>query len=177
MLSHRYKKWRIESGVKQGIKMIKKSYLFLDTITNKIDIKGRVSIPADYRLIFEEKQTELILYRSFKYPCIEGCTSDLLENLANKIDAVFDDFSLEQDNLTSLIYADSKIFVPDSTGRISLTPKLITHAQLSDVAAFVGKGKTFQIWQPTLLEQHLEGVRKKAFQNPPTLSKKGEENL
>ena len=154
--------------------MVKKSCLFLDTITNKIDTKGRVSIPADYRSILDERQVELVLYRSFLHPCIEGCTADLLEQMAGTIDQTFDTFSKEQDDLTALIFADSKVFVPDSTGRISLTPKLLSHARLSDSAVFVGKGKTFQIWQPALWEDSLLKIRQRAFQEPLTLSRKTE---
>ncbi len=154
--------------------MFKKSYLFLDTIINKIDTKGRVSIPSDYRFILENSQVELILYRSFLHPCIEGCTADLLEQMAGAINQALDTFSIEQDDITSLIFADSKIFSTDSTGRISLTPKLLSHAQLTDTAVFVGKGKTFQIWQPHLFETYLEKLRQKAFRNPPNLTCKME---
>ena len=154
--------------------MVKKSCLFLDTITNKIDTKGRVSIPADYRVILDEKQTELVLYRSFTQPCIEGCTAELLEHIAGDIDQAFDTFSKEQNELTTLIYADSKTFQFDSTGRISLTTKLMAHAELTDSAVFVGKGKTFQIWHPDLFDEYMKNLRQKAGQNPLTLSRKTE---
>ncbi len=149
--------------------MVKKSCLFLDTIVNKIDTKGRVSIPADYRCILDERQVELVLYRSFIHPCIEGCTAGLLEQMVGDINQTYDTFSQEQDDLTSLIFADSKLFIPDSTGRISLTPKLLTHAQLTDTAVFVGKGKTFQIWHPALFDAHYESLRQRAVQNPPRI--------
>lgn len=124
--------------------MVKKSCLFLDTIVNKIDTKGRVSIPADYRSILDERQVELVLYCSFLHPCIEGCTADLLEQMAGTIDRTFDTFSKEQDDLTALIFADSKVFVPDSTGRISLTPKLLSHARYRTAPSLSEKEKLFK---------------------------------
>ncbi len=85
----------------------------------------------------------------------------LLEKMAINIEQSFSYFSREQDALTSLIYSESKIFTLDSTGRISLTPKLIDYTHLSDSAVFVGKGRTFQIWQPALLEKQNTQLRTK----------------
>ena len=65
---------------------MRKTFLFMDTITNKVDSKGRVSLPADYRAIVKELDSEIICYRSLTAPCIEGCTEDLLEKLAAEIE-------------------------------------------------------------------------------------------
>lgn len=129
------------------------SLLFLDTIYGKIDAKGRVSIPADYRAVIEAKKSELILYASLSAPCIEGVCLSVLEQMADKIDDTFGLFSEQQSDLTSLIFSQAKVFQPDSTGRILLTPKLLQHAQLTDSAVFIGRGKTFQLWNPQLYEK------------------------
>ena len=81
---------------------MRKSYLFLDTIANKVDAKGRVSLPADYRTILKELSTDVVCYRSLNSPCIEGCTEDLLEKLATDIENSTDFFSETQDDLTLL---------------------------------------------------------------------------
>lgn len=47
--------------------------------------------------------TELILYASFKHPCLEGMTGDMLEVLAQGIYEQYDMFSEEESDLTSLI--------------------------------------------------------------------------
>lgn len=130
----------------------RKYSLFLDTTLNKVDAKGRVSIPADFRALLEQKETQLTAFRSFSQPCIECRTSEMMEKMANDIENSFDAFSDEQDNLTDLIFADAKEFPFDSTGRIVLTDKLLKHAGITDKALFVGKGKTFQIWNPETYE-------------------------
>lgn len=71
---------------------MRKTFLFLDTIANKVDAKGRVSLPADYRAIVKELSTEIVCYRSLTSPCIEGCTEDLLEKLATDIENSTDFF-------------------------------------------------------------------------------------
>ena len=129
------------------------SSLFLDTIYGKVDAKGRVSIPADYRAVVDTQKSELVLYASPSFPCIEGVCLSVFEQMADKIDDTFGLFSEQQSDWTSLIFSQAKVFQPDSTGRILLTPKLLTHAQLTDSAVFIGRGKTFQLWNPQLYEK------------------------
>lgn len=148
---------------------MRKTFLFLDTIANKVDAKGRVSLPADYRAIVKELSTEIVCYRSLTSPCIEGCTEDLLEKLATDIENSTDFFSETQDDLTNLIFGDAKRFTFDSTGRIMLTEKLIKHAEITDTAVFVGKGRKFQIWSEENWAKEEERLREKVRQNRPSL--------
>ena len=148
---------------------MRKIFLFMDTIINKVDAKGRVSLPSDYRSIVKELSTEIVCYRSLNAPCIEGCLEDTLEKLATEIENSTDFFSETQDNLTNLIFGDAKRFTFDSTGRISLTEKLLKHAQITDTAVFVGKGRKFQIWNPENWEKEEKRIRAEVMKNRPSL--------
>lgn len=145
----------------------------MDTVINKVDTKGRVSLPADYRAIVKELSTEIVCYRSLTSPCIEGCTEELLDKLATDIETSLDFFSQEQDDLTSIIFGDAKRFQFDSTGRVVLTEKLMKHAGIMDTAVFVGKGKKFQIWNLENWEKEEQRIREAVLKNRPTL-KSGE---
>lgn len=155
---------------------MRKTFLFLDTVYNKVDTKGRVSLPADYRSIVKELNSEIVCYRSLTAPCIEGCVEDLLEKLASEIETSTDFFSQTQDDLTNLIFGDAKRFTFDSTGRIVLSEKLLKHANITDTAVFVGKGRKFQIWSPENWEQEEKRIREQVLKNRPVLnaSKVGE---
>lgn len=155
---------------------MRKSFLFLDTITNKVDAKGRVSLPSDYRAIVKELSTEIVCYRSLTAPCIEGCTEDLLEKLATDIENSTDFFSETQDDLTNLIFGDAKRFTFDSTGRIVLTEKLLKHAEIKDNAVFVGKGRKFQIWSEENWIKEETRIREKIKNSRPCLKIKEENN-
>ena len=157
---------------------MRKTFLFMDTITNKVDAKGRVSLPSDYRSIVKETESEIVCYRSLTSPCIEGCLEDMLEKLASEIENSNDFFSQEQDDLTNLIFGDAKRFLFDSTGRIVLSDKLLAHAGITDSAVFVGKGRKFQIWSPENWAKEEAKVRERIMQNRPVLSpqKKGDNN-
>jgi len=142
----------------------------MDTVFNKVDSKGRVSLPADYRAIVKELGSEIVCYRSLVSPCIEGCAEDLLEKLAAEIEDSNDFFSQTQDDLTNLIFGDAKRFVFDSTGRIVLTDKLLKHAGIKDVAVFVGKGRKFQIWSPENWEKEEARIRAEVLKKRPVLN-------
>ena len=144
----------------------------MDTINNKVDGKGRVSLPSDYRAIVKELSSEIVCYRSLSLPCIEGCLEETLDKLASDIETSTDFFSETQDNLTNLIFGDAKRFAFDSTGRITLTEKLLKHAQITTEAVFVGKGRKFQIWNPENWEKEEAKIRAEALKNRPSLRTK-----
>ena len=100
----------------------------------------------------------------------------MLEKLAAEIETSTDFFSQTQDDLTNLIFGDAKRFTFDSTGRIVLSEKLLKHANITDTAVFVGKGRKFQIWSPENWEQEEKRIREQVLKNRPVLnaSKVGE---
>lgn len=148
---------------------MRKTFLFMDTVINKVDAKGRVSLPSDYRAIVKETSNEIVCYRSLTSPCIEGCLEDLLDKLASDMENSLDFFSQEQDELTNLVFGDAKRYPFDSTGRIMLSEKLLKHAGISDMAVFVGKGRKFQIWNPENWEKEEARIRAEVLKNRPSL--------
>ena len=146
-----------------------KTFLFMDTVVNKVDTKGRVSLPSDYRTIVKELSTEIVCYRSLTSPCIEGCPEELLEKLASDMENTLEFFSQEHDDLTNLIFGDAKRFAFDSTGRIVLTEKLLKHAGITDSAVFVGKGRKFQIWNPDNWAEEEARIRAEVLKKRPSL--------
>jgi MraZ protein len=152
----------------------RKRALFFDTIINKVDAKGRVSLPSEYRAIVKEQDTSIVCYRSFTRPCIEGCTEDMMENLANDILTTHDFFSEEQDELTDLIFGDAKRVSFDTTGRTVLSEKFLKHAGIKDKAVFVGKGNKFQIWNEEDWEREQEAIRERALRRRPFLKTRGD---
>ena len=141
----------------------------MDTVINKVDAKGRVSLPSDYRAIVKELSTEIVCYRSLYAPCIDGCLEEILDKLANVIEDATDFFSETQDNLTNLIFGDARRFTFDSTGRIMLSEKLLKHAGITDTAVFVGKGRKFQIWNPQNWAKEEARIRAEVMKNRPIL--------
>ena len=80
--------------------------LFLSQFVNKIDRKGRVSLPSQFRNILpKESKNEIILFKSLKFKSIEGCSNERINKIANRIDEL-DIFSDDQDDFTTSIFSN-----------------------------------------------------------------------
>lgn len=122
--------------------------LFLSTFTNKIDKKGRVSVPAQFRnALAGQEFSGIIAYPSFINPCIEACGFDRINKLSANIEAL-DPFSEERDAFATAILGGSMQIAFDGEGRVMIPEQLREEAGINDHALFVGKGETFEIWQP-----------------------------
>ena len=96
------------------------SGLFLSTYSNKIDAKGRVSMPASFRdIITKEDEGGVVIYKSLSKKCLEGCTQSYIMRLQNAMDG-FDPFSPEKDAFTTAIFSDSVALDIDKDGRITV---------------------------------------------------------
>jgi MraZ protein len=142
--------------------------LFLSTYINKIDSKGRISVPAGFRTaLVGQAANAIIVYRSIKFPALDAAGADRFEELAARLDQL-PEFSEERDSLASIL-PDAQQLAIDSDGRIVLPHSLATHAGLGTSAAFVGLGRTFQIWEPERFKHHQEEMRARARQRGLTL--------
>jgi MraZ protein len=139
--------------------------LFLSTTVNKVDKKGRVSVPASFRAALNEQGFNgVVLFRSIHHPAIEGWGLAQMEKLTSGIEQ-FNPFSDERDNFAFSFLSDSVQLPCDPEGRISVPDKLLEHAKITDTAAFVGRGTSFQIWEPGAFEALQEKARQRAAQN------------
>ncbi len=145
--------------------------LFVSTFINKVDRKGRVSVPASFRAVLATQAPQgIVVYPSFTAAAIEGCGSDFLEQLATSTTAAFDLFSPEQDDINTLIFSSSHQLAWDPEGRVMLPEEMLAHANITEQAAFVGKGRTFQIWEPAALKIHTEEARQRALKTRPQIA-------
>jgi MraZ protein len=133
---------------------------FLGTHTNRLDAKGRVSIPASFRAALKAGEGGLVLRPSHKHPCVEGWPAATFHALATPLDAL-DMFGEAHDDLAAALYADAHPTEPDKEGRIVLPDDLIAHAGLADSVVFMGLGRTFQIWEPEAAERRRAEARER----------------
>ena len=143
--------------------------MFLSNYENKLDKKGRVSVPATFRSYLNSMgYNGFISYPSFNHSALEACSQDRIEKLSNTIDSL-NPFEEKRDFFATSILSESINLQFDSEGRISLTPKLLKHAKIKNSMLFVGQGQTFQIWEPTAFEKFKTSARKKAKINRANL--------
>ena len=149
--------------------------LFLSTYTNKVDAKGRVSVPAQFRTALQglsgaDQQNSCVIFPAAKHTALEGFSWTLMEELSRRLDQ-FPIFSSPQDDLAAAVFASATPVAYDETGRILLPKELLAHAQITDTALFVGLGNKFQIWQPDLFaarqREALSHVQEQGLNLPP----------
>ena len=136
--------------------------MFLSTFENKLDKKGRVSVPASFRSYLSNLgYNGVICYPSFNNNCIEAWPQDRIEKISNAIDTL-NPFEEKKDYFATSILSESISLQFDGEGRISITDKLLKHAKIKNKMVFVGQGKTFQIWEPSNYEKFKVIAKKKS---------------
>ena len=143
--------------------------MFLSTYENRIDKKGRVSVPAYFRSHLSNLgYNGVICYPSFNNQSIEACSQDRIEKLSNSIDSL-NPYEQKRDFFATSILSESVNLQFDNEGRILLSSKLLKHAKIKSNMVFVGQGQTFQIWEPTIFEKFRAIARKKSNINRASL--------
>ena len=143
--------------------------MFLSTYENKLDKKGRVSVPASYRAHLSSiGYNGIICFPSFNNQSIEAWSQDRIEKISNTIDSL-NPFDEKKDYFATSILSESTNLQFDGEGRILITQKLLKHARIKNSMLFVGQGKTFQIWEPTSFEKFRTSAKKKSNSNRASL--------
>jgi MraZ protein len=143
--------------------------MFLSSYENRIDKKGRVSVPATFRSHLSSMgYNGFISYPSFNHSALEACSQERIEKISNTIDSL-NPFEEKRDFFATSILAESTNLQFDSEGRILISSKLLKHAKIKNSMLFVGQGQTFQIWEPATFEKFKVTAKKKANLNRANL--------
>ena len=110
----------------------------------------------------------IICFPSFNQQCLEDWPQDRIEKISDAIDNL-NPFEEKKDYFATSILSESVNLIFDTEGRISLTKKLLQHSKIKTKIIFVGLGKTFQIWEPTLFEKFKTKAIKKSNLNRSSL--------
>jgi MraZ protein len=145
--------------------------LFNGTYVQNFDAKGRVSIPASFRVALRAGAVSLngvdegpvsiplVLRPSDKSQCIEALTEKKHQDLVAELDKL-DPLSDDYDALATVLFADAWTLETDKEGRVIIPDGLLAHAGISrggtvpSAVAFVGMGTRFQLWNPENVAAH-----------------------
>ena len=147
---------------------------FLATFVNKVDAKGRISVPAKFREVLEGQGVRAIFARaSTSGPAIVAGGQSWMDRLHGLVDAHDPSSDIHDDFAYSLL-GDTVELSLDAEGRVGLPEGLMRHAGLEESAAFVGLGHYFEIWEPKALELRKIQVRRATAERRGLLKAKGE---
>ncbi len=145
--------------------------VFLSTYVNKVDRKGRVSIPAQFRQSLAKTSSPgtIYLWPSLNHQALEGADQDYLDVLSDSLESPELDAD-EREMIETFIFGKLIPITLDNEGRISLPPTLAEFAGITEEASFIGRRKTFQVWEPKALQAHEEKLRNQVVRKDISLS-------
>ncbi len=136
---------------------------FVSHYTNRLDAKGRVSIPASFRSVLTRDGFEgLYCYPSPFLSAVDAGGNALLGEIKARLDG-FDTLTAEHDLMSTAFFGNSEILKVDGEGRVMLSEAIRAHTGIADRATFVGQGYKFQIWAPEAFEAHRAEAMRRAF--------------
>ncbi|GMO60837.1 MAG: division/cell wall cluster transcriptional repressor MraZ [Rickettsiales bacterium] len=134
--------------------------LFLSNFENKVDVKGRVSFPSQFRQEISRNNADfqgVALYQSTNKCCVEGSKIERLKQVSEEIE-YNDEMSEEQKDYYIHIILGGSVQLPfDTDGRIILPKHLLDFAGITEKAVFVGKNEIFEVWEP---QKYIEYTQK-----------------
>ncbi|MBL8808431.1 MAG: division/cell wall cluster transcriptional repressor MraZ [Rhodospirillales bacterium] len=126
---------------------------FIGTYRFRIDRKGRVSVPADFRAVLAHKGEEGLNVLPWGGPCVRAIGNDVLAKIAQAADPLAAFNAAPLDN-AAILAADLIPLSLDAEGRVTLPESLVAHCSLGEFASFAGRNTFFEIWNPEALEAY-----------------------
>ncbi|MEP3257744.1 MAG: division/cell wall cluster transcriptional repressor MraZ, partial [Roseibium sp.] len=146
---------------------------FVSHFTNRLDAKGRISIPASFRAVLARDGFEgLYCIASSHCDAVDAGGNELLGEIQNRLDA-FTKLSPDHDDLAIALFGASETPKIDSDGRMMISDLVREKTGVTDHVTFAGLGYKFQIWEPEKFREYRAEATKRALamlsgQVPPT---------
>lgn len=122
--------------------------IFFGTYTNKVDRKGRVSVPARFRAAIGAQSFQgIVAAPDYEFNAIDACDLDRINEVIDRLDTP-GAYTAEQRQAAELVLGKTEELGFDSEGRVLLPDWLMDLAEIKEQATFVGVGRSFQIWHP-----------------------------
>jgi MraZ protein len=131
---------------------------FIGRYLNKVDKKGRVSVPASWRpKLISNDFSGIIAQPSLSEQAIDAFPRDYLDLLQNKLD--LNDPLLEENEYESTVIFGGSILSFDNEGRVVLSEMFRSEMNVMSEALFVGMGRRFRIWNPIIFGDYIERAK------------------
>ena len=135
----------------------------------KLDVKGRLVLPARIKAQLPEGESqELVVRRGFE-PCLVLYPTVEFKKIFAKISGL-NEFNEEYRKLQRNFLSGVVTVELDGNGRFLIPKNMLSYAQLDKDALLVGMGNKVEIWNPSVYEKH-------QIQDPGELSKLAEKYL
>jgi len=125
---------------------------FIGNIDAKMDVKGRVFVPATFRKILQTAgETQLILRRDIFQDCLVLSPASVWNDELSELRSKLNKYDEEQQQTFRQFSVEIEIVEFDSNGRILIPKKYMQIAQIGSEVRFVGMNNTIEIWNKEIL--------------------------
>ncbi|MHC5652688.1 division/cell wall cluster transcriptional repressor MraZ [Stappia sp.] len=136
---------------------------FVSHYTNRLDAKGRVSVPAPFRQVLTRDGFEgLYCFPSLHHTAVDAGGHQLISEIEKRLDGLAT-LTADHDALSTALYGASETLKIDGDGRVMLSEMIRDHACIADRVTFVGQGYKFQLWEPERFRAHRAEAMKLAM--------------
>jgi MraZ protein len=126
---------------------------FVSKVVNKLDAKGRVSVPALFRQVLAGQNTDgFYCIRAVAHPALNGFGDALFEQADAQLNSLNPIFSQDFAAQATAIFGQAKLLSFDDEGRVRLPDELIAHAGIQERVLFLGLNRIFEVWNPDTFE-------------------------
>lgn len=132
---------------------------FIGTATNKVDRKGRVSVPFSFRKAIADSMVQgFVVFPGPTRGHLEACSYERYAELMEDMDYL-EPNDPRRIKLSQRLVSDAVELALDTEGRVGLPSAMLSLCNIDDRAAFVGKAQHFEVWSPDLYEAQAERNR------------------
>lgn len=136
---------------------------FVSHFTNRLDAKGRVSIPAPFRAVLARDGFEgLYCIASPHCQAVDAGGNELLAEIEKRSET-FAKLSPDHDALAVALYGASENPKIDGDGRMTISDMIRDYAGITDQVTFVGMKYKFQIWEPEKFREYRAEAQRRAL--------------
>ena len=129
---------------------------FWGNIEAKIDTKGRVFIPVQFRKELLSVQAEcVILKKDLHQNCLIIYPKEVWEKLLQELQVKLDKWDPIHQTLFRQFVSDLEILTVDNSGRILIPKRLVGLTNIDSEVRFIGVGNRIEVWAKEELEQAL----------------------
>lgn len=132
---------------------------FIGAATNKVDRKGRVSVPFSFRKAIADSGVQgFVIFPSPSRNNLEACSYERYAELMEDLDYL-EPSDPRRTKLSQRLVSDAHELMLDTEGRIGLPADFVAMCNIDDRASFVGKAQHFEIWGPEKYEEQAQKNR------------------
>lgn len=137
---------------------------FTGKVTNKLDAKGRVSIPSGFRQVLAAQGTDGVYFiPALGDKCGKGFGERFHAESREILKPHHPLFDPRHATLASAVFAESIHASFDDDGRVRLPDSIIEYCGIKDRVLFTGADSVFDVWHPEAYEAIIGQRREQAL--------------